>query len=921
MSSSDLEHTTKPDPNAPDNLADESFPMDSIIITKFDPTPQRTHLIKRPQLTAALDAETNARLTLLVAPAGYGKTTLLAEWRRALQKRGTVVGWLSLDEDDSDAPHMMRCLALALARAGLNRALKLATSTLPDNAAARHHLAALLNIVATEPRDVVLILDEFEHLPTTIAEDVVLPCLEKAPPNLHVVIASRETPPLRIASLRSRGLVHEIDAAALRFDLDEIQSLFGDTVNNTELRTLESQTSGWPVAIQLIKGVWSQQDRRGRVLRELETLDNTLTDYLSEQVFSSLPPDIFDLLVRISPVDRISPGVVEFMTGSDDPWPTILKADALAPFLIPVDSSLEVYRAHPLIRAYFRERLNLLPLDTRGPVYRRAARWYARAGRLVSALTCAQAARDPELAGALIEEAGGLTMWLRAGMPRLQAIMETVAPDALERFPRVRLLYAFLLVKQGKVRESRAQFEQIRKETDNFTRDREGSNPTALKLESRVLESTLLVNECQPASNSYLDEYERSIRRISENDDVFLAHTKNLLAISHNHRGHFDKALQELSDAMDHYRQAGLLHGEFFVHLHTGVNYFAQGQSAKARASYEAARELWRTELNEEKAKFAILKAHLAELEYECSESPPSMRVLTDTMSAFAHCEWWYEAFASLALPLVMTLLATRGLDAAQDELEHCRTLVTKREARGLLPLINATEVSCLALSGAVTDARAKLEEYGFSIETQLGPDIKESPWRQQEAVATAIARVHVRDGHAEETAHFLALAIDRCATGGHVRSVIRLGLQQAIAFQKAENTEAARAALSDTIIRAAHADYIRPFIEEGPFVLDILKAHINDLRDDIAVQAKAGTFVEQLSRLIRPSAENTEKPLLSDREATVIREVAEGLTDKEIARKLDLTPNTVKFHLKNIFRKLGVRNRAHAVRTYASLR
>ncbi len=891
---------------------DNDFALESqVVITKFDPSPQRTHLIVRQRLTAVLDAQIQGRLTLVIAPAGYGKTTLLADWRRQLKNCGVIVGWLSLDEDDSDAPQVLRCLALALARSGLVRAAKLASSVIFDTTAAKQLLTALLNMIATEDHEVVLILDEFEHLPVAVIEEVFFPCLEKAPPNLHLVIASREMPQLKIANLRAQGLVHEIHANDLRFDLSEIRSVLGDAATNSELQQLETQTSGWPVAIQLLKGVWAQHERRGKVLRELEALDDTLIDYLSEQVFSTLPKDVFKLLVQVSAIDRISPGIVEFMSGSNDAWGLIIKTDALAPFRIPLDTAnLEVYRLHPIIRAYFRSQLDTLPREERAATYRRAANWYASAGRLVSALDCAAAAGDTDLSGTLIEEAGGLTIWLRSGLPRLKAIVRALNEDVFASFPRVKLLKAFLFVKEGDVRASRQLFEEIRRETDSFEQDRRGGNASLLKLDSLVLESTLMVNECQTASDRYLADYERTILSVSKDDDILLGNIKNRLAISHCQRGHFNEALREASESLDHYRQTGLVHGEFFAHLHMGTAYFAQARVREARDSYAAARATWRNALDEEKTKQALLHAHILELDYERAEHALSMRRLTETMGVFEHCEWWYDAFAALAIPLVMTLLATQGPEAALDALGHCRALVEQRQAIGLLPLFDAVEISCFALSGAVVRAREKLDACGFTLEHYLDSENDEISWRQGEAVAGAIARVYIRDGRAKTAAEFLKPIVELRASRGHFRSAIRLGLLHAIALEVAEDFDKSRQALVQVIGWAAPAGYARGFIEEGLLALNLLDRNLPTFSEE----TDQGEFLDRLTLLTKKGGASLQKPMLSKRELAVILHVARGLTDKEIARELDLAPNTIKFHLKNIFRKLGARNRTQAV-------
>ena len=898
------------------DMMDEAlFPPESTIaVTKFDPTPQRSHLIFRPRLTTSLHDQRDARLTLVIAPAGYGKTTLLTEWHRQLKEQGLMVGWLTLDADDSDASHVLRCLALALAKVGVSRAAKLAFSPHLVNAGVKQHLTTLLNLIAAAREDIILILDEFEHLPQSIAASVFLPLIEKGPANLHLVIASREAPPLPVASLRSLGHLHAVEAEELRFDQSEIRGIFGEAITSGELKLLVDQTSGWPVAVQLLRGVWANQERRGQVLRDMETLDETLTDYLSEQVFSSLPQDLFDLLVRLSPVDRLSPGIMEFITGSDENWTRLLETNALSPFLTPLDAKLKVYRAHPIIRAYFRGRLDQLPGDVQKPVYRRAGEWYASAGRLVSAITAARLAGDIGMAGRFVEEAGGLTMWLRSGLPHLKAVVDALDEETVRVFPRIRLLVAFLRVKEGDIAQAREILEQVRRDTSGFNKDRNGRENSTLKLDSLILESTLLVNEGRAAPDSYLDQYENTVRRISANDTIFLSNVKNLLAISHIQRGHFTKGLEETGEAIDHYRQAGLIHGEFFARLHMGNAYFARGQVEQARSAYGAARQLWQSDLEEEKTKFALLTAQANELAYECSLTPLPLKSLLETRAVFEQCEWWYDVFAAAIAPLVMTLLETRDLASAREELSLCRKLVKKRGANGLLPLLDAWDITCLALKGNLRDATYRLEQTGLvNYRDHITPETG-SPWREQEAIATAMARVQIRTGQSAEAAKRLCSVESQMLAAGHLRSAIRVGVLKALAQDALGDTETALMSFMEVFKSAARTGYIRAFAIEQEAIAQLLSRHGHALKESGKIGQDECALID---RLLDRSG-STEPDLqvsLSDRELTVVTEVANGLTDKEIARELGLTPNTVKFHLKNVFRKLGVRNRTQAVK------
>nr|WP_279347225.1 LuxR C-terminal-related transcriptional regulator [Govania unica] len=865
---------------------------------------QQTRLLTRDALLDSLDSLQKRRLVLLTAPAGYGKSTLLGQWRDRLLKRGRRVAWLSLDDDDGNPGDLVTCFLHSLRRAGVKLAPDLIKTAILDEATAKHRLRQLLNSIASDGVETVLMLDEVEHLPGPTVETIMTPLLRWAPENLRLVIAARRVPPLPLATLRAQGLLAELRATELRFTQDEISELFGPQLSRQDLSNIDRQTEGWPVALQLLRG--STHPTRSL---SLSPAHEDISAYLSEQIFAVLPRPLHDFLIEASILDRLSLGAVERVLGHSDGWRALLETESLKPFLISVDRDVGAYRLHPIIRETLSAAFSSLPPARQTEIHRAAALWHAQGQHLPRALRHALLAGDLDLAGQLVVEAGALQIWIRHGFARLKAIDELLSDDLLARFPRLKLLRALVLAKDGANAATRRLFETVRTDTQDFTFDASGGDPAILRLDGLVVESTLMFNEGRAASDAYLDAYERTVHSISGDDHVFQAHVKNLLCISCVQRGLFDRAVAASHEAIDHYRQAGLFHGEFYSHLHLGVINMAQGMADAAETSYGRAQAIARKHFTDDRPKNMQLNTLLAELAYESNNLPLAERRLRSNGDQLRHSEGWYDIYAAQHVTNTMTALASQGLDAALNQIDSAWHMASERHIPGLKPLLDATRVSCLALSGFTDEAAAAAHAGGLVLSPETPH--QSSLWREEEAVLTALARLALRQGEAAKLAIILPPQLQRLRARRHVRSSIRIGTLTALAFADLKDTETALGHLGTVLALSARSGYQRMFHEEGAAMVPLLKQYLLNSHSDITARSHAADILAVLDVGSRASKSYT---ALSPREVQVLRQLALGQSDKLIGRALTLTENTVKYHLKNVYSKLSVSSRTEAV-------
>ena len=375
--------------------------LDALLATKLLAPAARPDLVARPRLATRLTEGVRAghRLTLVSAPPGFGKTTLLTQWiadcrlqiadgqpptssiRNLQSQIYNHVAWLTLDEGDNDAGLFLRYLAAALhqADAAIGQTLPAEAQT----AAPQEVLIALINDLTQTAANLLLVLDDYHAIRAFAVHDLVAFLLAQAPPGLHVVIGTREDPPLPLARLRARDQVTEIREAALRFTTEEAAAFLTQTMRlglaPAASAALAARTEGWITGLQLAGLALRQRGGPGDPRAAAEFVaafagdDRYVVDYLMAEVLDRAPAAVRDFLRRTAILDRLSAPVCDLLTGREDSQALLEQLEAANLFLIPLDNRREWYRYHVL----FAEVLRLgLPAAERSELHRRAARWF-----------------------------------------------------------------------------------------------------------------------------------------------------------------------------------------------------------------------------------------------------------------------------------------------------------------------------------------------------------------------------------------------------------------------------------------------------------------------------------------------------------------------------------------------------------------
>jgi LuxR family transcriptional regulator, maltose regulon positive regulatory protein len=442
-------------------------------------------LVSRPRLTAKLDKGARTRLTLVCAPAGFGKTTLLGQW---LFQGDRAVAWLSLDDGDNDPIRFLSHVIASLqtVQAGIGEAAWAALYS-PQHPPLESILTLLLNEVTTVMPPLCLVLDDYHVIKAGAVHDALRFLLEHLPPQMHLVITSRSDPPLPLARLRARGELLELRSDELRFTPDEtatfLRDMMGLSLSAEDIIALEGRTEGWIAGLQL--AALSMQGR-GDLCGFIAAFTGShryILDYLVEEVLQDQAENVLRFLLQTSILERLTGPLCDAVTGQPGSQEMLESLERANLFLIPLDDDRRWYRYHHLFAEVLQNRLQSVDPTSAPKLHRQASRWFESEGLLDEALRHALAAPDLERAATLIEQ-HAWPMCVQGNILAVRAWLERLPQPLVRSRPQLTTTYSLVLTVTGQLEAA----ERLLAETaPMFTPD----TPPEIRGELALVRSTL----------------------------------------------------------------------------------------------------------------------------------------------------------------------------------------------------------------------------------------------------------------------------------------------------------------------------------------------------------------------------------------------------------------------------------------------
>jgi LuxR family maltose regulon positive regulatory protein len=863
-------------------------------------------LIARSALVSRLDAGRSRRLTLVQAPVGFGKTTLLAEWRSQLEQDGVRVAWITLHEDAWTPELFLHAVAAALRTAGVSVKLGSPLLVRRKTDAWRPALDSLLEALDQAAAPLMIVLDEYEHLETPAVDPVAAQLLGRLPQHAHLVIASRKRPTLPIARLHADGQVTFIGAEDLRLSPSETADLLQRELGAEGSERVHRLTEGWVALVQLAR-LWLQGGGQPEaVLEALRDPRQEMARFLAEQVLMVLPQDERDLLVETSFLDRFDVALADHVRDRDDSAQLLDRLSRLHPLVSFDAAGGNATRVHPLLRAEARYLLTLRGGSAVSALQRRAADWLGSHGDIYGAMSHAIASGDPELAADLYERAGGIRVIDSAGPPLLERIVTLLPKQLCAARPRLRLAEIALLTLAGRRDEARAAFDDLARRTHNFTLDSRPGAANELRTDSLVVQMFIHVFGDDTMSSALLREFE-SLDLGNPREDLRLrSFIASFLAVSHLQRGELPAALRAVELAKSIIEDPARAYQGAFPEIYEGVIDQIAGRLDASVAKLDSVIAMTEGTLGA-KGNLALLTALSvkAEVLLDLGQLEQANAILHRAQTEFSPTGWFDVYAPQLRIRYTLAFLSG-GLPAALVAVDRTAELVPLRSDR-LDNLVAAHRADAQARAGNVT--AHDLENLNDRWE-RVRSVPSTATWRELDAVGLAFARAAITLKQVERAQAVIDALELLAAQHEWRRTLVGCHVATALAqLARGDQPRATQAMIAALAVGVAHG--IRsPFLLEGDPGSHLIALATENLPGQDSARSFGAELLQARSRINVPGR----LPFLTPREHLVLAQLRHGHPNKVIARKLGVSENTVKTHLKSIFRKADVVSREQAI-------
>lgn len=851
-----------------------ALPMTPLLETKLFVPCTNTTLVERAELTQKMggDKNTPVNLTLVAAPAGSGKTTLIASWPVAK-------GWLSLDADDNDPARFWSYFVEALGRAGVCVNAELLLCFESPQPATRDFLTSLLNALSTSGEQVVMVLDDYHLITEPQIHSGVQYLLDHAPPGLHLVLLTRGDPPLSLAKIRARGLMNEIRQADLRFSTAEAQALLrcttGVALEEALVQALVEHTEGWASGLRLAALSLRDHSSPQDFVRSFTGNHKHVVDYLGEEVFSQQAQEVQDFLLETAVLERLSGPLCNAVTGREDSAVMLEQLWRAQLFIVPLDSARQWFRYHHLFAELLRMRC-----QKTDQLHRRACRWFESQGLLDEALGHARALGDVERVADLLEK-DALAQLSRGRMQTVRRWMQELPQNVVGQRPGLCTACAWVLIFSGKV----AQALPLLQASGQFQGEVYVAHTLLMKAFLAMMDG----------DNAAAKEMAERAKPILVDHPMFYSLTYYITGNISRDMGDFAGAREQALELERIGRDSG------------NVWTFAAGISEQAAllrfcGQLNRAQQLYRDALDWCQQRGARDFASLVKIDVGLADI---LREQDKLPEAQHHVELAIKNLAGWEVPSdwLLALAAHVRILVAQGAFARARATLGELDAWQRAQSVNPIVAAVVRIArirywlsvGQVQQAAAQLVE------------IKPSPVVLCEMDTLCWVRVGLAQGGADKAQEALDLVTPLLESAAQrPYYLMMLLLQQCLAEQALGKTKLAQQTLGRALELAAPDDIRRLFLDEGPALAHLIEAGLRANAWSGVAERFAATLVEVHQQdLVEP---------LSQRELEVLRLVAAGLSNRAVGEKLFISLGTVKTHVHNICGKLGVSSRTQAV-------
>jgi LuxR family transcriptional regulator, maltose regulon positive regulatory protein len=880
----------------------------SILTTKLHQPALPAKQVPRPHLIQSLDdglAE-DRLLTLVSAPAGFGKTTCVTEW---LQHLDLQVAWLSLDPSDNDPVRFFTYFLAALRRVDPSLVVDLhqviSLGELPPTEIITGHL---INAIMDLPDRFLVVLDDFQVINDSTILQFLEQMLANQPYQMHLVLVTREDPLLPLARLRANNRMTEIRAADLRFNAFEATSFLNErmglSLSADDIQTLENRTEGWIAGLQLAGLSMRNQPDPSQFIANLSGSHRFILNYLMEEVLQNEPSEIQEFMLQTSILDRLNGALCDAVTGRTGSHALLEQLYNANLFLIPLDDEQNWYRYHHLFADLLRSQQSRLPKAMVAELHQRASQWYEAVGLTAEAIEHALTVQDYPRAVLLLEKYA-MPILTQGYAKSLEGWMQTIPAELQTQNPKANMAFAWMQLLRGSYDKITTYLKYVEPAISQTQPGEipEDENTRLLLAEWCTFQSNFLNVMGKPDDS--IAFVNRALQLIPPDNHYLLGQAHLGLGGAYRLKGDFTHLVEAYQKAARYSVLSSNILGEMLAVAAVTLASIHYGQLRFALATGTGAVERFQNASNMPPPITGTVYGSIGLVYYEWNQ-------LERAQQNFEKSKQLAELVGHNAGLVYSGVICSRLYQAQEDTAAAERAI---QEATRLLPFgapawlrpeVALQRVRILLSAGDPASAEAVITQYEAAAPPHILLQLARLRWQRYQAIFS---------GSESATQAGIALA-NQLVTAAKQQTRMGIVLQALLLRAQLQPLVAGLADIRQALELAKPEGFIRTFLDEGPAVAQLLKRlpESSEHKEYLYLLLAAFGDTPPTSNVVAPSQALIEP--LSERELEVLHLMARGLKYEEIAAELVITLNTVRFHVKHIYGKLNVNNRTQAIET-----
>jgi LuxR family maltose regulon positive regulatory protein len=899
-------------------------PKSEILTTKLEIPVAGSRTLRRDRLFGLLSKGLERRVTLLVAPTGYGKTTVLSDFFSNLTQTDWKTAWVSLDDFDNSPIRFWTYLANSLEKSINPFPLDLATFS-PNGNDFRDFsiLNPIINTIAGIPHPICLVLDDYQTIIDRTIHESVEYLIAHQPANLHIVLASRTTPPIHLTRIRAQDQVLEISASDLAFNLQEIKSYFFDVMAldmvPTQVKSILDNTEGWIIGIQLAALSYQNRSAERSPNHGVNSANTQIVDYFVEDVLNQQSAALQEFILSTSILNELSAPLCDAITGRSDAHDCLRKIEQANLFIVNLDEQGSWYRYHALFAGAMQQQLNRIHPEIISELHKRACKWLLKEGYADQAIPHARASNDLEFTADILESCE-LQSLIRLDALQLKQLIGHFSDDLIDQRPQLGIYRMFFFSMHGDMDEVNSRME-ITKQVLSRALDGQISSEQHRLIRWEIEAIQVHLDSMRNDSVSIIPRLKEVVDTAPPDDTFFYGALCFSIGTLYEVNGQLDSSLEYYRKGLQFAAYRKFLPECVITYCRIAEIQKIQGQLSNAKSEYEKALSYAR----QNSIATILPLTGLLEISIEQNKMDQADYWVEEILKYLPQIENHPTVEAEYEtgmIHLAEYYLAKRKFDPAREYLDKAiKGLRNHLYNSGYLfiKIVNIRS-RLLEMTGELAKNNIHLlEEVGLLKDIGLSLAVKQ----------LALARIELANNHTEPAMLLLRDTEKLSQESGANETLLECLILQAITCQMDGQYKKALSAMEESLRYTTQEGYFYTYIREGQRVKRLLtklsKTIPNDaqsieatkrkifLKDLLSAYHTVSNDPEQsfASILLRPSSLPKMQEPLSERELEVLTLLAEGKSRKEVAASLMVSLNTIKSHTKNIYKKIGSHNRA----------